>query len=344
VDVSKIKKAKVMRLIVTGAGGYIGSVITYALLRNDHQVIAIDNFSRGFREPLLKLASKFPDQLEVIEHDLLSDNSTLFPKISQRIDAVIHLAAHCIVDESVTNPQKYLSENPMMLANVLDLMKKLNVDSLLFSSTAAVYGEPDHLPVKETAPLKPINPYGESKVICEKLITDNETLNKYVIFRFFNVCGASADGLIGDSKKPSELLVQNIVRGAMGIEPFKITCSDVDTPDRTPIRDFIDVEDLAQAHLNALIYLNQGGKSEVFNLGTEKGYSVMEVVRAAEMIFQSQINITKAEPRKGEQKLMVADSSKAQSTLGWKPQRGIDDSIRALKKWYSYNPHGWGED
>lgn len=331
-----------MNVLVTGAGGYIGSITAYRLLREGHSIIAVDNFERGFRDPLHQLQKMFPQKLVIRECDL-SDSSTSPFTSADSIHVAIHCAARCIVDESVRQPEKYIPYNELLLQTVLQAMKQAGVKHIVFSSTAAVYGEPSKIPVLESAPIQPINPYGQSKVDCETALQRFSTkydLN-FVIFRYFNVCGASQDGLIGDSKKPSELLVQNAVRGALGIEPFKLTCSTVETPDGSPIRDFIDVEDLARAHVQAVEYLLNGGESTTLNLGSEKGFSVLQIVKTVETVTGKPIPIARSDSRLGEQAKMIADVSRAKTTLHWSAKRSLKDSVIALTKWYTTNPYGW---
>lgn len=327
------------KIIVTGAGGYIGSIITYTLLRNQYNVIAIDSFERGYIEPLNLLSKIFPNQLIIIKGDLRKTDLINNPNFNNTL-AVIHCAAYCIVDESVKYPSKYIKDNPLMLNNVIKLMSKFKIQKLIFSSTAAVYGEPEQLPVNEKSKSKPINPYGESKLLCEDLINSTQSINS-ITFRYFNVCGASYDGLIGDSKNPSELLVQNAVRGALNLAPFFLTYSLVNTPDKSPIRDFVDVEDLAEAHILALKFLQINKGHFLFNLGSEKGYSVLEIVKEVEMATSTKINIKKGVSRQGEQARMIADSSKANEILNWRAKRNLKQSITAMIKWYDAHPKGW---
>ena len=332
-----------LKVVVTGAGGYIGSITTYSLLRHGHTVVAIDNFERGYHQPLEILGNQFPGKIEIREVDLLSSITPPFTK-SDHIDAVMHFAAYCIVDESTKNPDKYLIDNPRMLNSVIKAMTDSMVNKIILSSTAAVYGEPEKLPVTEKTLVQPINPYGESKLLSENLLRKSAVTNalSYIIFRYFNVCGASEDGKIGDSKKPSELLVQNAVRGALGIQNFYATYSPVDTIDGSPIRDLIDVEDLASAHLLGLNYFNKNNfVSNVFNLGSEKGFSVIEVVKTVEKITKKHIHFDKGKLRLGEQARMLADAKKAAKVLNWHPKRELVDSIMSLISWYSQNPNGW---
>jgi UDP-glucose 4-epimerase len=199
------------------------------------------------------------------------------------------------------------------------------------------------MPIDEKHPLNPSQPYGASKQMVEELIEWYGKLRKlnYVILRYFNVCGATDDGLIGDSKKPSSLLMQNAVRGALNIEPFALTCPEVNTPDKTPIRDYVNVVDLNEAHLKALGYLMNGKKSEIINLGTGTGNSVLEIVNKVKEITGAEFEIGKTAPREGDDAKKIADITKAKQVLGWVPNRTIADSVKSLTKWYKTHPRGW---
>lgn len=330
------------KIMVTGAGGYIGSIASYLLLQKGFGVVTVDNYSRGYKDPLKLLQNKFgKDRLHLYQSDLQDDLSPIFTK--EKIDAVLHYAAYCIVDESMKNPSKYLSSNIAAAANLLEIMTKHNVKNIVFSSTCAVYGDAQYIPVDEKHPTNPENPYGESKLMVEKIIEWYGKLKgmRYCILRYFNVCGASDDGLVGDSKKPSSLLVQNAVRGALGIEPFYLTCPKVNTPDKTPIRDYINVVDLNEAHLLALKYLAKSGKNEKINLGTGNGNSVMEIVNKVQKITGVTFKINDTTPRQGDYPKTVASVKKAEKVLGWKPKRTIEDSVKSLVKWYKAHPKGW---
>ena len=337
------------KILVTGAGGYIGSVASYLLLQNGYEVIGLDNYSTGYKQPLKILQEKFgKEKFRYYEVDLKDNISLVFQQESKygsgvSFDAVIHYAAHCLVDESMKEPAKYFRNNILGTLNLLETMMKEGVDRLVFSSTAAVYGEAEKVPIMESSNVKPINVYGESKLGVEKIIEWYGRLKNlnYVILRYFNVCGASDDGQIGDSKKPSTLLVQNAVRGALGIEKFYLTCPDVDTPDRTPIRDYINVVDLNEAHLSALGYLMNGGKSEIVNLGTEKGNSVLEIVDQVRKETGIEFPVNKTTPRLGDPARLIASIEKAKKILNWTPKRTIGDSVKSLMKWYKNHPKGW---
>lgn len=331
------------KILVTGAGGYIGSVATYLLLQNGYTVVALDNFSTGYREPLRLLQEKFSStNLSVYEIDLTKNIDAVFQK-EKNIDAILHYAASCVVDESMKNPGKYFFNNVCGSQNLLTTMMKYKIQNIIFSSTCAVYGKEQYMPMDEKHPINPTSPYGQSKRMIEELMEWYGKLKNlhYVTLRYFNVCGASDDGTIGDSKKPSTLLVQNSVRGALGIEPFFLTCPEVSTPDKTPIRDYTNVSDLNEAHVKALEYLFNGGKNEIINLGTGTGNSVLEIVKEVQKITGKEFPLEKTTPREGDDPKKIASIEKAKSVLGWQPKRSLKDSVESLVKWYTKHPHGW---
>jgi len=330
------------KILITGAGGYIGSVSADLFLKSGYQVVGVDNFQTGYKTPLELLKSKYPDQFKFYEIDLTQDLSPIFEK-EPDISSVVHYAASCLVDESVRDPGKYFLNNVAVTSNLLATMDKFNIRDIIFSSTCAVYGEAEYYPIDEKHPLRPSTPYGASKKMAEEVIQWYGKLKdfNYMILRYFNVCGASEDGMVGDSKKPSSLLVQNAVRGALGIEKFYLTSPEVDTPDKTPIRDYIDVVDLNKAHLKALEYLIATKKSEIINLGTGTGNSVLEIVNQVKKLTGVEIPIEKANTRQGDDAKKIADITKAEKVLGWKLERTIEDSVRSLIVWYKNHPHGW---
>lgn len=329
-------------ILVTGAGGYIGSVATYVFLQQGYKVIAIDNFTTGYRQPLEELQKKFGQSMLTIYETDLKQCSAVFDK-EKHIDMVVHYAASCLVDESVKNPYKYFENNVGGTNSLLKAMTDHGVKKLVFSSTCAVYGEAQYMPIDEKHPLAPSQPYGASKQMVEELIkwyAELKGLN-YVILRYFNVCGATDDGLIGDSKKPSSLLMQNAVRGALNIEPFNLTCPQVDTPDKTPIRDYVNVVDLNEAHLKALEYVMSGKESTIINLGTGSGNSVLEIISKVKEITGAAFTVGTATPREGDDAKKIADISKAKALLNWAPHRTVADSVHSLVKWYTAHPKGW---
>ncbi|MBI4130559.1 UDP-glucose 4-epimerase GalE [Candidatus Roizmanbacteria bacterium] len=330
------------RVMVTGGAGYIGSIITQQLLQKGFQVIAVDNFSTGYKEALDILQSDFPAHLHSYHHDLLAPLESIFKKESP-LDAVFHLAGKTAVDESMRDPAVYFENNTAALLNLLTAMEQYRVTQLIFSSTAAVYGESETLPILESHPTRPVNPYGESKLMAEQIINwfGKQKDLRYTIFRYFNVCGGAADGSLGDARPDSGALVLNAVKGTMGIIPFQLTCSPVSTPDGTPIRDYIDVLDVAKAHLLAYAYLSDGGKSETINLGSTRGYSVHELVRTVETMTGVKIPTRHGSTRQGEAATIVASNTKARQLLGWKPTRTIEESIKSTRAWLTTHPHGW---
>ncbi len=328
-------------ILVTGGAGYIGSHAVKLFLERGFKVVVFDNLLHGYREVLEILQKLGP--LEFVKGDLRkkSDIEKVFAKYE--IEAVLHFAALCSVNESMEQPELYFENNVLGSFNLLEAMRKANVKKIIFSSTCATYGETKYLPVDELHPQDPANPYGESKMLVERMLKWYGELHnfKYVILRYFNVCGAASDGTIGDSKKPSLLLMQNAVRGAMNIEPFFYTCPTVKTPDKTPIRDYIDVEDLVEAHFFALDYLKHGGQNQILNLGNGRGFSVKEIVSEVEKVFGIKMKKQKAPARKGEYAEIFANPKKAQRVLRWKAKKTLRDSIESLRKWYERRPEGY---
>ncbi|MEX1052605.1 MAG: UDP-glucose 4-epimerase GalE, partial [Patescibacteria group bacterium] len=310
------------KILVTGAGGYIGSIAVYQLLQKGYEIVGLDNFSRGFREPLELLKEKYSDsKLRYYNFDIKDDLSPLFEK-EKGIDAVIHYAAFLSVDESMKKPEDYFSNNVAGSQNLLSHMLENNIKKIIFSSTCAVYGNAEYIPIDENHKTEPTNPYGASKVMVENILKWYNQLKdmRFVSLRYFNVCGASDDGLIGDSKKPSVHLMQNAIRGALGLEPFYLTFSEVDTDDKSPVRDYCNVEDLNEAHILALDYLLKGGNSEIINLGTGTGNSVLEIIEKVEEETGAKIDLKKGAPREGEYAKAVASIQKAKNVLGWEPK------------------------
>lgn len=330
------------KVLITGGAGYIGSHAIKLFLEKKFEVVSFDNFFRGYKEPL-RILNKL-GKLKVVEGDLRNKKDIQKVFNDNKIDSVIHFAALCSVNESMDHPELYFENNVEGSLNLFEAMRNAGVKNIIFSSTCAVYGDAKYLPVDENHPQNPVNPYGESKILTEKMLRWYGDLRgfKYAILRYFNVCGADIDGVIGDGKKPSSLLVQNAVRGAMGIEQFFYTCPKVNTPDGTPIRDYIDVEDLVAAHYLAYKYLQKidsGG--EIFNLGNGMGWSVAEIVSKVEEVFGKKIIKKKRKARKGEHAKIYADSSKAFKILKWKPKKTIEDSVLSLRKWYEKYPNGY---
>lgn len=330
------------KILITGCAGYIGSVATDLFLKKGYQVVGVDNFQTGYRQVIEFLKMKYQN-FYFYKRDLKNSLDDIFEK-EKDIEVVVHYAASCMVDESMKNPQKYFLNNVLGSLNLLNTMIQFNVKRIVFSSTCAVYGETQYTPVDENHLTNPINPYGESKRMVEKIIEWYGKLLglNYFILRYFNVCGASDDGSIGDSKKPSVLLVQNAVRGALGIEKFYLTCPKVDTSDGTPIRDYINVVDLNEAHLLAVEKLLKEDKIfEIVNLGTGTGNSVLEIVSMVEKITGKKLPRVFGEIRQGEYAKIYASIEKAKKVLSWRPKKTIEDSVKSLIAWYTKHPNGW---
>jgi len=288
------------KILVTGGGGYIGSIATNMLLKDGYQVVVIDNFSTGYKDPLEFLLKKFnKKQLTYYEADLTQPIDYILKK-EKDIKAVLHYAGCCSVNESISNPQKYFHNNTSGSQSLLSSLTRNNIKNIVFSSTCAVYGEAQYLPVDENHPTNPTNPYGLSKRMTEQMIEWYGKSNylKYIILRYFNVTGAGLNSTLGDSKKPSVHLIQNAIRGVLKIEPFYLTCQNVNTKDKTPIRDYIDVVDLNKAHILALKHLLNGGENHIINLGTGNGNSVLEIMEQISQITKINIPIKNSDSRK----------------------------------------------
>jgi UDP-glucose 4-epimerase len=332
------------KILVTGGAGYIGSVAVSMLLERGHSVSVIDNFVTGNEGALQYFKEKYPNTFTYYNRDIHEDLSDIFEQ--EKPEAVLHYAAALSVPESMEKPEKYFYNNICGTQNLLATMLSHNVTNIVFSSTCAVYGESQYVPLDEKHPTNPVNPYGASKRMVEQMIEWFGKLKgfNYVILRYFNVCGATDDGEIGDAKNPSVHLMQNAVRGALGIEPFLLTCPTVETPDGTPIRDYVNVVDLNEAHILALSYLEKGGESQIFNLGTGTGNSVLEIVKEVQKETGKDFPLTKGEARLGEYAKVYADITKAKELLGWNPTHSLHDSVSSLVAWYKKHPKGWGKE
>lgn len=332
------------KILVTGVGGYIGSITADLLLQNGYQIIGVDNFSRGYRGPLLYLKKKYEKNFEWVEKDLTKDN---LDEVFKGVDAVLHFAALANVGESWEEPQKYFGNNVIGVERLAEAAMRNGVKNFVFSSTCAVYGDAKYTLIDEKHPLDiPSSPYGASKMICEEILSwyAKMGLLNTIFLRYFNVTGASDNSELGDSKHPSYHLVQNAIRGALGIDKFELNFASVKTPDGSPIRDYVNVVDLANAHMKALEYLLRGGESNIFNLGTGTGNSVLEIIKIVKEKTGNDFPIGEAsERRENESDKMIADITKAKKVLGWEPTHTLDQSIETLVKWYETHPSGWDE-
>ena len=327
-----------MRLLVLGGAGYIGSHTALELIKKGHEVIVVDNLVTGYEKAV-------PDKAVFYQGDIrnLEFLDNLFKK--EKIDAVIHFAAYSLVGESVTNPLKYYDNNLYGTKVLLEAMIKNNVNKIVFSSTAATYGEPENIPILESDRTCPTNPYGETKLAMEKMFhwaSKAHGLN-YVSLRYFNACGADATGQIGEAHNPESHLIPLVLQVPNGKrESVSIYGTDYDTPDGTCIRDYIHVTDLAKAHILAVEYLARGGESDIFNLGNGVGYSVREVIETARSVTGHPIPATEVPRRAGDPARLVASGEKAKKVLGWEPEiKKLDDIIASAWKWHKAHPNGY---
>ena len=327
-----------MRLLVLGGAGYIGSHTALELIKKGHEVIVVDNLVTGYEKAI-------PDKAVFYQGDIrnLEFLDNLFK--TEKIDAVIHFAAYSLVGESVTNPLKYYDNNLYGTKVLLEAMIKNNVNKIVFSSTAATYGEPENIPILESDRTCPTNPYGETKLAMEKMFHWASKAHglSYVSLRYFNACGADATGQIGEAHNPESHLIPLVLQVPNGKrESVSIYGTDYDTPDGTCIRDYIHVTDLAEAHILAVEYLANGGQSDIFNLGNGVGYSVREVIDTARSVTGHPIPAIEVPRRAGDPARLVASGEKAKRVLGWEPKiKKLDEIIASAWKWHQAHPEGY---
>lgn len=322
-------------ILVTGGAGYIGSHVVLKLLEeSDHEIVVFDNLETGHFSAIETL--KYVRDFDFVKGDLKNQNDleNLFRNF--HIDSVIHFAAYIRVEESVKNPRKYYANNLVGTINLLNQMLDHNVKKIVFSSTAAIYGEPKYVPIDENHPKQPINPYGKTKFMVEEILDDYDKTYglKSIRLRYFNVVGADSENRIGESHQPETHLVPNILASAKNPKKvFNLFGNDYDTKDGTCVRDYVNIEDLASAHISALEYLTEKNKSDCFNIGTKNGNTVKEVFEICEKIASKKINLKINPRRDGDPKSLVADNTKAEKVLNWKPNNTLSDSIRTAYNW-----------
>jgi len=308
-----VDKSHAKRILVTGGAGYIGSNTTLKLLDAGYDVVVVDNLSRGHRENV------DPERLRVVD---LADTDGLLRVMHEKpCHAVIHFAAFIAVGESMKIPEVYFQNNVAGSLSLFTAMLKAGISNVVFSSTAAVYGMPERVPIPETAPRAPVNAYGETKVMVERMLEWFDQIHgmRNVCLRYFNASGADPDGRAGEDHEPETHLIPLLFRAVQTGEPVTLFGDDYDTPDGTCIRDYIHVTDLAQAHIAAVEMLCGGGTSKKYNVGTGHGYSVKEVLNAVEAVTGKKVPFVMGPRREGDPPLLVADSSLLQQELGWKP-------------------------
>ena len=327
-----------MAILVCGGAGYIGSHAVHALVEKGEQVVIVDNLQTGHRGAL-NPAAKF------YEGDIR--DAAVLDKIftENKIEAVIHFAANSLVGESMEKPLLYFNNNVYGMQVLLEAMVRHGVDKIVFSSTAATYGEPKRVPIHEDDETCPTNTYGETKLTMEKMMKWVSRANgvRYVSLRYFNAAGALPDGSIGEDHKTETHLIPLILQVPTGRrDHITVFGDDYPTPDGTCLRDYIHVVDLADAHVLALEYLRKGGASDIFNLGNGQGFSVKEMIAAAEKATGRSINVEIGARRAGDPAQLIASSEKARTVLGWKPQfTDVEQVIGTAWKWHESHPHGY---
>ena len=311
-----------MAILVCGGAGYIGSHINKQLHKEGYETVVFDNLVYGHREAV-KWGHFVQGDLKNIE-----DIERVFQ--TYKIDAVFHFAAYAYVGESVSEPEKYYYNNVVNTLNLLQVMRKYGCNKIIFSSTCATYGEPEQVPITEDMPQNPINPYGATKLMMERIFKDYHTAYglEFVVLRYFNAAGADPDGEIGESHNPETHIIPLVLDAASGERAdIKVFGTDYDTPDGSCVRDYIHVYDLATAHLLALHHLEAGKESDFFNLGNAVGTSVLEVVKSVRKVTGKGFKVVLTDRRPGDPAKLVGSSEKAQKVLGWKPVYGDIDTI-----------------
>jgi UDP-glucose 4-epimerase len=329
-----------MNVLVTGGAGYIGSHVVQELVKNGYKPVVYDNFSTGH-------ANAVSEDVQLIEGDIHDMNFLKHVMGEYEIDAVMHFAASSLVGESMENPGRYYYNNVAGSLGVLDAMRGAGVDMIIFSSSAAVYGEPDKCPIAEEAKLAPTNVYGRTKLIIEGMLSDYSLAYdlRYVSLRYFNAAGAAPQGNIGEDHNPESHLIPLVLKTAQGIHgSVAIFGTDYDTPDGTCIRDYIHVCDLARAHVLALNHLYNGGSSKVYNLGSEQGFSVREIISTVKKVTGKDFAVDEQGRRAGDPAVLLASSAKIKKELNWEPQMSkIEDIVATAWRWHSSHPKGYLE-
>jgi UDP-glucose 4-epimerase len=329
-----------MKILVTGGAVYIVSHTVRALLAQGHEVVVLDNLSRGHRQAV-------PRGVKLITEDI--HNLPMVRNLMEilGIEAVVHFAAHSQVGESMENPTIYYDNNIVGTYYLLEAVRQAGVPYFVFSSTAAVYGEPQTVPITEDMPYQPTNVYGETKLMIERMLAQFSRAYglKYAALRYFNAAGADPDGTIGEDHTPETHLIPLILQTALGKRSsIKIFGTDYPTADGTCIRDYIHVTDLADAHCRVLDYLIMGGESQYFNLGSQNGFSVRQIIDAAKKVTGKNFAVEEAPRRAGDPAILIAGSGKIKEVIGWQPQHSdVENIIADAWRWHSGHPDGYAE-
>lgn len=330
-----------MSVLVLGGAGYIGSHTVDRLVDQGQDVVVVDSLVTGHRAAINDKAKFY--QGDLADQDFMRKVFTENPEI----DAVIHFAAYSLVAESMKKPLKYFDNNTAGMIKLLEVMNEFDIKNIVFSSTAATYGIPEKMPIMESDPQDPINPYGESKLMMEKIMrwADEAYGTKFVALRYFNVAGAKPDGSIGEDHGPETHLIPIVLQVVQGKrDKLQIFGDDYNTPDGTNVRDYVHPFDLADAHILAVDYLRKGNESNAFNLGSSTGFSNLEIVEAARKVTGKEIPAEIAPRRGGDPDSLIASSDKAREILGWKPQfDNIERIIETAWAWHSSHPNGYDD-
>jgi UDP-glucose 4-epimerase len=325
-----------MKVLVSGGAGYIGSHAVRQLLRSGHEPVVLDNLSKGHRQAV--------KDVRLVETDLLDRTGLARCFAENRVEAVMHFAARSLVGESMQLPYEYYENNVVGSLNLFKSAMDAGVNKFIFSSTAAVYGQPDEVPIRETSAKAPLNVYGKTKLMIENMLEDFSNIYgiRYKALRYFNAAGADEAGDIGEDHDPETHLAPIIFQYVNGRrDRLCVFGDDYPTPDGTCIRDYIHVTDLADAHVLALQNLAQGGASCAYNLGSEAGYSVLEIIRAASDVTGRSIDYDVSPRRAGDPATLIASSAKIKAELGWQPRFGIRDILASAWRFHQANPDGY---
>ena len=325
-----------MRVLVCGGAGYIGSNMTAMLSTEGHEPVVFDNLSKGHKSAI--------GDTEFVEGDLADEPFLIETLEKLGIEAVMHFAAFIEVDESVREPLKFYSNNLCCTRNLLSAMETVGVQNFVFSSTAAVYGIPENMPIAEDSPTEPINPYGQTKLAVERMCHYQSRTGKlaYAALRYFNACGAGNNITLGEDHRPESHLIPLTIQAAMGKRSdIKIYGTDYDTPDGTCIRDFIHIDDLCRAHLLALNKLRTE-RELICNLGNQKGHSVREVIETVKKVSGKNFKVTEVDRRIGDPPRLTADATKAKNELGWKIEKpDLKEMVSTAWQWHNKHPNGY---